>query len=213
MWWAGTDQLAQVHRELLDPVERARTTHLKHADDRDRFTLGSALVRSLVASLDATEPAHVVLDRTCPRCGAQHGPVRAPGRGWRLSVSHSGPFAVVAAVATSAAGALGIDLETRCPPEWVSLVPGLLAPGEPAPFDETAFLALWVRKEAVLKSTGEGLSRPMSTVDVSVTESDDLRILDLDVSSLGSAAREGRVAAALAVGARQVRLRWEPARL
>ena len=213
MWWAGTDQLTQAHRELLDPVESARTTHLKRADDRDRFALGSALVRSLVASLDATEPAHVALDRTCPRCGAQHGPVRAPGRGWRLSVSHSGPFAVAAAVATSAAGALGIDLETRCPPEWAALVPGLLAPGEPAPLDEAAFLALWVRKEAVLKSTGEGLSRPMSTVDVSGGESDDVRILDLDVSPLSSAARKGPVAAALAVGAPRVRLRWEPAPL
>ncbi len=213
MWWAGTDQLTQAHRELLDPVERARWTRLQRADDRDRFTLGSAVVRSLVAELDGTEPTQVALDRACPRCGEQHGPVTAPGRRWHCSVSHSGGLALAAAVAASEASAVGIDVETRCPPDWADLVPDLLARDERAPDDGAAFLGLWVRKEAVLKATREGLSRSMATVDVTGSESDNLRIVDLDVGSLGSAGRAGTVAAAVAVGAQRVRLHWQQARI
>ena len=129
---------------------------LRRREDRDRFVLGAAVLRSLVAGLDGTEPHLVTLDRTCARCGAQHGPVRAPGRPWHCSVSHSGPLAVAAVVADASATTVGVDLETTCPPDWHELLRDVLAPGEAAPADEEEFLALWVRKEAVVKATREG---------------------------------------------------------
>jgi 4'-phosphopantetheinyl transferase len=193
--WARTDDLNEGHIDLLDDQERDRLARLRRAEDRDRFVLGAALVRDLVAWLEDGEPRLVALDRTCPRCGAQHGPVSTPGRAWHCSVSHSGSFAVVAVVGASAATTVGVDVETRCPPEWRRMLRDVLAPGEVAPADEGGFVRTWVRKEAVVKATREGLSRPMSSVDLASLP-DGLRVVDLDVSALGEA---GPPAAAVAV--------------
>ncbi len=221
VWWAHSDDLTDTHLQLLDEQERARWSRYRRRDDRDRFTLGSAVVRSLVAALDGTTPQQVTLDRTCPRCGEQHGPVTTPGRGWRCSVSHSGPIAVAAVVAASAASAVGVDLETRCPPEWVDLLPGVLATDEDPPADEHAFLVLWVRKEAVVKAYGDGLSRPMSSFSISGATghsrlsgaAPSLRLADLDVAPLASSGVGTTIAAALAVGADPFQVLWQRARI
>jgi 4'-phosphopantetheinyl transferase len=219
VWWAHTGDLTDDHLELLDEQERGRWSRYQRRDDRDRFALGSAVVRSLVAELDGTLPQRVTLDRTCPRCGEQHGPVTTPDRGFRCSVTHSGPFAVAAVVAASAATAVGVDLETRCPPEWTDLLPDVLASDETPPVDEHGFLALWVRKEAVVKAYGDGLSRPMSSFSVSGaaaharlrSAAPSLQLADLDVAPLRAAGVGAPVAAALAVGAAHVRVRWRRA--
>jgi 4'-phosphopantetheinyl transferase len=192
--WAHTDDLVDRHTELLDDHERERLARLRQRGDRDRFVLGAAVLRGLVADLEQTEPRLVALDRTCPKCGAQHGPVSTPGRPWHCSVSHSGPFAVATVVAAHAASTVGVDLETTCPPDWQALLADVMAPGEPAPADEAAFLHTWTRKEAVVKATREGLSRPLSSVDLAAPPAQ-LRVVDLDVSELGAT---GPIAAALA---------------
>jgi 4'-phosphopantetheinyl transferase len=219
VWWAHTDDLTDAHLALLDATERERWARLRRQDDRDRFVLGSAVVRSLVAHLDGTVPEQVILDRTCARCGKQHGPVTTPGRAWRCSVTHSGPFAVAAVVAASSASALGVDLETRCPPEWVDLLPRVLAPDEVPPEDEAGFLTLWVRKEAVVKATGEGMSRPMTSFSISDATghlrlsgaTPPLQLVDLDADPLRATASAATIAAALAVGAEHLQVQWQRA--
>ncbi len=129
VWWATIDDLTAADAELLDDAERARRTRLQRAADRDRFVLGAALVRGLVAHLDGTDPGRVALDRTCARCGEQHGPVTTPGRPWQCTVSHSGEYAVAAV----SAAPVGVDVETACPPEWRDLLTDVLAPGEARP--------------------------------------------------------------------------------
>ena len=193
--WARTDELASRHIELLDDHEKDRLARLRQQGDRDRFVLGATVLRGLVAGLERTEPRLVALDRTCPRCAAQHGPVSTPGRPWHCSVSHSGPFAVAAVVDADAATTVGVDLETTCPADWSALLPDVLAPGEAAPADEAGFLRTWVRKEAVVKATREGLTRQLSSVDLAAPPGD-LRVLDLDVTELGAT---GPIAAAVAV--------------
>ncbi len=201
--WAQTDDLTDRHVDLLDDHEQDRLTRLRQQADRDRFVLGAAVLRGLVAGLEQTDPRLVALDRTCPSCAAQHGPVTTPGRSWHCSVSHSGPFAVAAVLAAGDATTVGVDLETTCPPDWNTLLPDVLAPGEAAPADESGFLRIWVRKEAVVKATREGLSRPLSSVDLAALPGQ-LRAIDLDVTRLGAA---GPVAAAVAVaGAARVEL-------
>ena len=68
--WARTDDLTDRHVDLLDDREKDRLTRLKRQGDRDRFVLGAAVVRGLVAQLEQTEPGLLQLDRTCPRCAA-----------------------------------------------------------------------------------------------------------------------------------------------
>ena len=193
--WARTDDLTDSQPDLLDGHERDRLARLRQVEDRDRFVLGAAVLRHLVAGLEGTDPRLVTLDRTCPKCGAQHGPVRTPQRPWHCSVSHSGPFAVAAVVAADAATTVGVDLETSCPPDWRALLADVLATGEAEPADEAAFLRTWTRKEAVVKATREGLSRKLATVDLAALPGG-LHVLDLDVAGLGAT---GPVAAAVAV--------------
>ncbi len=193
--WARTEDLTDRHLDLLDDHENDRLARLQQQDDRDRFVLGAAVLRGLVAGLEGSDPLLVQLDRTCPRCGAQHGPVTTPGRPWHCSVSHSGPFAVAAVLAADAATTVGVDVETTCPPDWNTLLPDVLAPGEAAPADEAGFLRTWARKEAVVKATREGLSRPMSSVGLAAPPAE-LRVVDLDVTELGAT---GPIAAAVAV--------------
>jgi 4'-phosphopantetheinyl transferase len=178
------------------------------------------VARSLVAELDGALPGQVLLDRTCPTCGAQHGPVTTPGRAWHCSVSHSGPFAVVAVVPASESAMIGVDVETRCPPDWPTLLSEVVAPGEPAPEGPQEFLALWVRKEAVLKATREGLSRPMSSIRLAsppdppriLAGAPPLRLVDLDARPL-QASPPVEIAAALAVEGEGLAITWERARI
>jgi 4'-phosphopantetheinyl transferase len=204
--WARTDELTDGHLDLLDDHERDRLTRLQGQADRDRFVLGAAVLRGLVARLEGTEPHLVGLDRTCPRCGAQHGPVSTPGRPWHCSVSHSGSFAVAAVVASAAAATVGVDVETGTPADWEQLLRTVLAPGEDAPVDAAGFVRTWARKEAVVKATREGLARPMSSFDLAAPP-DGLRLVDLDVPAL-----DGTGAAAVAVDG-PARVQLERARL
>ncbi len=84
----------------------------------------------------------------------------------------------------------------------------VLAPGESAPADEVGFLRTWVRKEAVVKATREGLSRPLSSVDLAAPPGQ-LRVLDLDLTELGATAP---IAAAVAVDG-PARVELLPARI
>lgn len=218
MWWARLDDLTEAHLGVLDKHERERLARLRRPEDQARFALGSVVVRSLVAELADTRAELVRVDRTCPRCGAQHGPVTLPDLAWHCSVSHSGSFALVAAVAHEDSAMVGVDLETRVPPDWPRLLPRVLAPGEPEPADAREFLALWVRKESVLKATREGLSRPMSSVRLTgavdprgaVDGAPPLQLTDLDPTPLGAS---GEVAGAVAVAGDGLAVTWERARI
>jgi 4'-phosphopantetheinyl transferase len=199
--WGLVSDLARRHRRWLDDTERERLSRLRRAEDRDRFVLGSTLVRALVAELDGVAPGQVRLDRRCARCGDQHGPVTLPGRGWSCSVTHSGPFAAVAVA--PAPTRVGVDLEVACPPEWPDLLARVLAPGEVAPADGAEFLSRWVAKEALLKATHHGLTLPMTSVTVGHggaarvgAEPPGWQVVGLDVQPLGA---PSEAAAALAV--------------
>lgn len=95
-----------------------------------------------------------------------------------FSVSHSGDL-VGLAVATSQGGdrrsrAVGLDVERIAPVADGAAPDIVLSPAERDAFDPLeaaaqipAFFRYWVRKEAVLKATGEGLAVPMTHLTVS----------------------------------------------
>ncbi|MGI8457717.1 MAG: 4'-phosphopantetheinyl transferase family protein [Propionibacteriaceae bacterium] len=80
------------------------------------------------------------------------------------SVSHSGDLVVVA---TSADGPVGVDVELIGDPPSPGLQSAVCTPVEQmyvqTPRD---FFTYWVRKEAILKATGEGLHGDMTDVRV-----------------------------------------------
>jgi 4'-phosphopantetheinyl transferase len=133
-------------------------------------------------------PDQVKLDRTCPDCDRPHGrPRLVSDSGWgatagggigpgqlAFSISHSGEF-VGAAFAT--APAVGLDVELVVPARAEGLVDAVLSAAEHEDFDRTDpdrrgsdFFRYWVRKEAVVKATGDGLRVPLRDLTVSAAD-------------------------------------------
>lgn len=146
---------------VIDPAETERVRRRRNPDDRETLALAYALHRLLLARVLEMEPQEVPLWRDalgCPQVGA--GPLRT-------SLSHADQWL---ALAVSRAGPIGVDIEplTRAGalPE---IADSVCHPAEAAALESLAtdlrgqaLLALWVRKEAVLKAAGVGLSREMN---------------------------------------------------
>jgi 4'-phosphopantetheinyl transferase len=169
VWLASTRRLSSAHVGVLDESENVRAGRFVRAADRARSLLASALVRLVAGDLLGQHPGEVRVRRECRTCGGPHGKVTV-GHAVQLSVSHSGEAVVVAATRIAP---LGIDIE---------LFAGSAARAQRAArvacrADELAFVAddhdalrYWVRKEAIVKATGDGLAVPLGDVHVSAPD-------------------------------------------
>jgi 4'-phosphopantetheinyl transferase len=107
--------------------------------------------------------ALVAVDRTCPRCGEPHGKPhlrlaeRPPLAGaLNLSIAHVGQWV---AVAPSSAGPVGVDIEelpVATDEKLRSVAPSSTERAWSPEIDPATFLRYWVRKEAVVKASGDG---------------------------------------------------------
>jgi 4'-phosphopantetheinyl transferase len=181
VWWArpltgwasgvaGTSGVAGVSgaeglAHLLDPVERGRRAAFRRDADRARFTVAASLLRLVGGVHLGVAPERLVITRSCPDCDRPHGRPALPADGWECSVSHSGDRV---AVAIGRTGPLGVDVEEAERRTAVDVRDLVLAPEEHAAPDDV--LTYWVRKEAVLKATGEGLRVGMTQLVVSAAD-------------------------------------------
>ena len=133
----------------------------------------------LVARLAGVDAASVSLSQECPTCGASgHGPLRV-GLGGRADDSSTVHVSLARAggrlaLAVTAAGPVGIDLESVADVARAPVAAVLLSPAEAdavhslsAPAANTALAELWTAKEAVLKAAGVGLR--VDPRDLSIT--------------------------------------------
>lgn len=169
VWWAAAGW-GRRRVALLAPAELARREALRRPEDRDRFTTACALLRLLVGGLLRVPPAEVPVVRRCPRCGGPHGkPHLPPGPGWTFSVSHADDRV---GVALAHELPVGLDVEPIAPHAAADLA-GLLTEPERHALAEVgaaerdrAALQLWVRREALVKATGDGLRADLTTFSV-----------------------------------------------
>jgi len=145
----------------LDADERARAARLHDATDRHRWLVSHVALRLLLgASLEVHPSAVDVVREACPRCGGPHGrPELASGRPLRFSLSRSEGHALIA---LRRGLDVGVDLEAASTSTSAS------SPA-PAALRPSGDLARWVRTEALLKSTGEGLTRDPDAVTLRPT--------------------------------------------
>lgn len=152
------------HRALLNDIETERCSRYRRAADRDRFTLATVLLRVVAGRAVGVDPAAVVVDRTCESCGEAHGRPRLSRTPLEASISHSGDVVVVAVTRT---GPVGVDIEQLGAADHTDLVSTVSTGSEPRNIATARdFYAYWTRKEAVLKATGEGLERAMTSIEV-----------------------------------------------
>ena len=175
MWWAHARDLHGRHEGLLNPTEAKRRASYSLPPDRDVFTLGVVITRAVLGAHLQIAPERVVIDRTCPDCARPHGWPRLPhAPDITISVSHSGSCV---AVAFALGPRIGLDVESLHRTVRPGLADVVLSEPERAALDRTtpgslpsAFLRYWVRKEAVLKATGDGLRVPPADVTVSAPD-------------------------------------------
>jgi 4'-phosphopantetheinyl transferase len=168
VWWARPGDVRPEHDELLGEADLARRARLARPADRQRMTAGAAVARLVLGTALGTPPADLRIDRTCTTCGSPHGrPRLADVDDLDFSVSHSGHCVVVAVLP---GGRVGVDVEQVgrfAPGELEELASCALPDGErehvvrlPTATQPRAFTVCWVRREAVLKATGQGLDVP-----------------------------------------------------
>ncbi|MCF4121774.1 4'-phosphopantetheinyl transferase superfamily protein [Antribacter sp. KLBMP9083] len=160
-----TAGLGSVPEHLLGPVERARADGYRRAEDRRLSVVASLLVRAVAGRTLGIAPGVVAVERRCPRCGGPHGAPYVDG-GPLLSVSHCAGLVVVAASGLP----VGVDAEPADRRDMSDVAGILLGEGEPVPADDAGLLRTWVRKEAVLKATGLGLTVDLTAVRVSAPD-------------------------------------------
>lgn len=148
---------------LLDPSEKMRVGRRRNVADRDGRTLAYALHRLLLGSALGMDPVAVPLFRD------ERGRPRVAGFDIHTSLSHSARHVALAATAV---GPVGIDLEPLARAAMMPEIAGNIChPIEAAALaglQERSLgeelLALWVRKEALLKAAGVGLAREMASL-------------------------------------------------
>ncbi|HEY5970374.1 MAG TPA: 4'-phosphopantetheinyl transferase superfamily protein [Pseudoxanthomonas sp.] len=156
-WKAWLPQAAA----LLDAAELVRVERRRRQKDRDSLTLAYALHRLFLGTVLEMEAAVVPLGRD------ESGCPRLAGLSASTSLSHADDYV---ALAVCLHGPVGVDIEPR---SRLAVMPEIAArvchPDESARlrnFEGIAYgealLALWVRKEALLKAAGVGLAREMT---------------------------------------------------
>jgi phosphopantetheinyl transferase len=155
-----TVDLEPVAGEILSRDERDRAARFAVADARRRFERRRVGLRRILARYLGVDPAAVVVDRTCARCGhAAHGKPRLPAGSPAFSTAASGDVAVVA-VANGME--LGVDIESSGAVHAAvagRLPDSLLTEGERRRLagGVQSLETLWLRKEALSKAIGTGL--------------------------------------------------------
>ncbi|MEO7068136.1 MAG: 4'-phosphopantetheinyl transferase superfamily protein [Rhodanobacter sp.] len=141
---------------LLEPFERERAARFRFERDRIAYTMAHAMWRLLLANT-----LHVGVDEVPLRSTPSGQPI-LPNTGVATSLSHSGSWV---AIAVGQLMTLGVDIELSPSPHTLGdLLETICTPREavgmrrlPEVEREAALLALWTRKEALLKAFGTGL--------------------------------------------------------
>ena len=149
----------------LSAEERARAARFIHAADRRRFIASHAMLRAALSARTRIDAARIEI-RSTP----QGKPTLPDAHGVEFSLSRAGELAAFAfgriplgidLVAASSAERLR-EAETEfCSQEERDAVAKL-----PPALQRDVLLTIWARKEALLKATGEGLSRSPAGVTV-----------------------------------------------
>jgi 4'-phosphopantetheinyl transferase len=198
VWWFDTREVTVSPAGLadLDRGERDRAEAFMFPADRHRYQVAHMMLRQVLARYTGTAPGALVLGRApCPRCGAaagkpvllpRTGPPPAAGPVPYFSLTHSGEMVAIAV----AGSPVGVDTE-RDAAGCVCSLARTLHPADAAWLDglagpdrHQAIIACWVRAEAVLKCTGQGIGHGLGGFPVGPARAADLSVNGCTVRQL-----------------------------
>jgi len=175
------DRLAQL-RSTFSPREHARADKFAHDAHRFRWCASRGTLREILGAALGIPPAQVGFTAGAHGKPALH-PSCAPPGGLELhfNISHSAGLALLAL----ARAEVGVDIELPLARRRTDdLARRFYAPGEQqrlfaepdAEARASYFFRLWTCKEALMKATGEGLSRPLGSYQIEL-QGDRARLL------------------------------------
>jgi 4'-phosphopantetheinyl transferase len=164
----------------LSPQESERAKKFKFDTHRNRFIAGRGVLRTILGQYLGATPADlrfVYLANGKPALGEGFESV-----GIHFNLAHTEDLALLA---VTRIGTVGVDVECVRPIKNVDeLVARFFSQRENDLFQKVsdpekpaAFFNLWTRKEALLKATGEGITRSLSLVEVSFLVNEPARLL------------------------------------
>lgn len=178
VWCARLAQPAFHFESLLTPDEIERANRFKFPELRQHFIVGRGLLRQLLGRYLAGDPAALRFEY-----GPYGKPALAGAPALHFNLAHSGGLALLAIARQE----LGVDVEAIRPlPDWEAIARHYFSAAEieqlaavPGPQRDRAFFTCWTRKEAFLKATGDGLSRPLDSFSVTLRPDEPARFLHI----------------------------------
>lgn len=154
-------------RQVLSGEERRQEARFRFADDRKRYRLTRALVRTVLSRYAELAPEAWTFTTNAYGRPAISGAHSALARNLQFNLSHTRGLI---ALAITRSGGVGVDVECLARyPVTRDLAEHCLAPAEladlaRAPRDEyqTRFFEYWTLKESYVKARGMGLSIPLA---------------------------------------------------
>ncbi len=185
IWTASFEQpgwFLQRCKEYLNEPEKKRAASYRFARDRKAFIFSRSILRILLAAYSGQTPPELVFLKT------EGGkPYIKPGQNkdkLSFNLSNSGNR-VVYGIAYDRT--IGIDIEyVRNPGDIKSMMEYALSKRELfnlekfAYSEENIFFRYWTHKEALLKALGEGLLRPLKSIEFLLGECGNLRLCYID---------------------------------
>lgn len=176
---ASSPALQERMRLLLSDAERAQQARFHFADDRLRYLVTRAMVRTVLSRYAAVAPAAWTFATNAygrPELAARHA-----GYGLHFNISHTRGLIALAISAnrdlgvdvehlTARAGAAGIASQFFSPHEVAAL--GAL----PEAHRQERFFEYWTFKESYIKARGMGLSLPLDRFSFELSDPQAVRI-------------------------------------
>ncbi len=182
--WATTLSVASDVLEnfsaTLSPDEQERAQKFKFEKHRNRYIAGRGALRGILGKYFNVGPAGLRFVYSANGKPTLSG--EFAGAGIHFNLAHTEDLALVA---VTRIGLVGVDVEAVRPVKNVEeLVARFFSPRENELFQKVsdhekpaAFFNLWTRKEALLKATGEGITRSLSLVEVSFLPGETARLI------------------------------------
>ena len=186
VWRTSLDLTVESVAELFDSLsdkEKNRSDRMHFEKDRNRFIVSHGVLRSLLGTYLGQNPKDIRFGYT-----ANNKPILATDPGQEsltFNMSHSGAIGLYA---IGKSRKLGIDIEQiRHDVQLEQIANRFFSKGEirslrsfPEAKRLDRFFQYWTRKEAFIKSTGDGVSYPLETCDVSSFRSEELSPIFLE---------------------------------
>lgn len=160
----------------LSADERARAERFRFERDRTRFGAARGLLRSLLGWSLGVRPSELGF------AYGRRGKPSLPAAELYFNVSHSGGLGLFA---LTRVGEVGVDIEEERPLQDLEPIAARFFSAResaallalPEAERRPAFFRCWTRKEAFIKATGDGLSRPLDAFDVAFGRDEPARLL------------------------------------